>query len=234
MELSRACSEKEKIIVMSLIIKILQMLGAWLGLKGRRLSDLLVPILIVAIAAESVALYRGYEKYKKEKSTSKVLANSLSNIGKPPERVSISTKNGTVEALVSTPINLTNRNIKDRYSEDISLVKSMGVKEKDISGIQKISSNTHDTIYIPMIKNAFGGLEAHYTDKFATINVSVDSTRNSIIDYSIRDSLVIIDFQKKHSILFGLIKWRESKRVEVHSLNPKTTITGFEVVHKIE
>lgn len=223
---------------MGLIIKILQKLGAWLwsklGAKGRRFSDLLVPILLVAIAAESVVLYRSYEQYKKEESTSKVLANSLSNIGKSPERISLNTRNGTVEALVSTPINLTKRNIKDRYSEDISPVKSMGVKERDILGIQKISTNTHDTIYVPMVENAFGGLEAHYTDKFATINVFVDSSRNSLIDYSICDSLVVIDYQKRRSILFGLIKWRESKRIEVHSLNPKTTITGFEVVRKIE
>lgn len=223
---------------MSLIIKILQKLGAWLwsklGAKGRRFSDLLMPILLVAIAAESVVLYRSYEKYKKEESTSKVLANSLSNIGKSPERISLNTRNGTVEALVSTPINLTKRNIKDRYSEDIYPVKSMGVKERDILGIQKISTNTHDTIYVPMVENAFGGLEAHYTDKFATINIFVDSSRNSLIDYSICDSLVVIDYQKRRSILFGLIKWRESKRIEVHSLNPKTTITGFEVVRKIE
>lgn len=223
---------------MSLIIKILHGFGVWfwskLGLKERHISDLLVPVLLVAIAAESVALYRGYERNRKIENTSKTLANSLSNIGKAPEKAVLSTKKGSIQALVATPSGLTNKNIKDRYSEDIEPVKSIGVNAKDVTGIQKITTDTHDTIYTPMISNSFGGLEAHYKDNFATINVSVDSTRNSIIDYSIRDSLVIINFQKKHSILFGLIKWRESKKVEVHSLNPKTTISGFEVIHKIE
>lgn len=223
---------------MSLIIKILHGFGVWfwskLGSKERHISDLLVPILLVAIAAESVALYRGYERNRKIENTSKTLANSLSNIGKAPEKAVLSTKKGSIQALVATPSGLTNKNIKDRYSEDIEPVKSIGVNAKDVTGIQKITTDTHDTIYTPMISNSFGGLEAHYKDNFATINVSVDSTRNSIIDYSIRDSLVIINFQKKHSILFGLIKWRESKKVEVHSLNPKTTISGFEVIHKIE
>jgi hypothetical protein len=224
--------------MMSLIIKILHGFGVWfwskLGSKERHISDLLVPVLLVAIAAESVALYRGYERNRKIENTSKTLANSLSNIGKAPEKAVLSTKKGSIQALVATPSGLTNKNIKDRYSEDIEPVKSIGVNAKDVTGIQKITTDTHDTIYTPMISNSFGGLEAHYKDNFATINVSVDSTRNSIIDYSIRDSLVIINFQKKHSILFGLIKWRESKKVEVHSLNPKTTISGFEVIHKIE
>lgn len=223
---------------MSLIIKILHGFGVWfwskLGSKERHISDLLVPVLLVAIAAESVALYRGYERNRKIENTSKTLANSLSNIGKAPEKAVLSTKKGSIQALVATPSGLTNKNIKDRYSEDIEPVKSIGVNAKDVTGIQKITTDTHDTIYTPMISNSFGGLEAHYKDNFATINVSVDSTRNSIIDYSIRDSLVIINFQKRHSILFGLIKWRESKKVEVHSLNPKTTISGFEVIHKIE
>jgi len=223
---------------MSLIIKILHGFGVWfwskLGSKERHISDLLVPVLLVAIAAESVALYRGYERNRKIENTSKTLANSLSNIGKAPEKAVLSTKKGSIQALVATPSGLTNKNIKDRYSEDIEPVKSIGVNAKDVTGIQKITTDTHDTIYTPMISNSFGGLEAHYKDNFATINVSIDSTRNSIINYSIRDSLVIINFQKKHSILFGLIKWRESKKVEVHSLNPKTTISGFEVIHKIE
>lgn len=223
---------------MSLIIKILHGFGVWfwskLGSKERHISDLLVPVLLVAIAAESVALYRGYERNRKIENTSKTLANSLSNIGKAPEKAILSTKKGSIQALVATPSGLTNKNIKDRYSEDIEPVKSIGVNAKDVTGIQKITTDTHDTIYTPMISNSFGGLEAHYKDNFATINVSIDSTRNSIINYSIRDSLVIINFQKKHSILFGLIKWRESKKVEVHSLNPKTTISGFEVIHKIE
>lgn len=223
---------------MSLIIKILHGFGVWfwskLGSKERHVSDLLVPVLLVAIAAESVALYRGYERNRKIENTSKTLANSLSNIGKAPEKAVLSTKKGSIQALVATPSGLTNKNIKDRYSEDIEPIKSIGVNAKDVTGIQKITTDTRDTIYTPMTRNSFGGLEAHYKDNFATINVSIDSTRNSIINYSIRDSLVIINFQKKHSILFGLIKWRESKKVEVHSLNPKTTISGFEVIHKIE
>lgn len=223
---------------MSLIIKILHGFGVWfwskLGSKERHISDLLVSVLLVAIAAESVALYRGYERNRKIENTSKTLANSLSNIGKAPEKAVLSTKKGSIQALVATPSGLTNKNIKDRYSEDIEPIKSIGVNAKDVTGIQKITTDTRDTIYTPMVSNSFGGLEAHYKDNFATINVSIDSTRNSIINYSIRDSLVIINFQKKHSILFGLIKWRESKKVEVHSLNPKTTISGFEVIHKIE
>lgn len=223
---------------MSLIIKILHGFGVWfwskLGSKERHISDLLVPVLLVAIAAESVALYRGYERNRKIENTSKTLANSLSNIGNAPEKAVLSTKKGSIQALVATPSGLTNKNIKDRYSEDIEPIKSIGVNAKDVTGIQKITTDTRDTIYTPMVSNSFGGLEAHYKDNFATINVSIDSTRNSIINYSIRDSLVIINFQKKHSILFGLIKWRESKKVEVHSLNPKTTISGFEVIHKIE
>lgn len=223
---------------MSLIIKILRGFGVWfwskLGTKDRHISDLLVPVLLVAIAAESVALFRGYERNRKVENTSKTLANSLSNIGKAPKRAVLSTKNGSIQALVTTPSDLTNKNIKERYSKEIEPVKSIGVNAKDVTGVQKIITIAHDTIYIPMISNSFGGLEAHYKDNFTTINVNIDSTRNSTIDYSIRDSLVIIDFQKKHSILFGLIKWRESKKVEVHSLNPKMRISEFEVIHKIE
>ena len=140
---------------MSLIIKILHGFGVWfwskLGSKERHISDLLVPVLLVAIAAESVALYRGYERNRKIENTSKTLANSLSNIGKAPEKAVLSTKKGSIQALVATPSGLTNKNIKDRYSEDIEPVKSIGVNAKDVTGIQKITTDTHDTIYTPMI-----------------------------------------------------------------------------------
>ena len=46
--------------MMSLIIKILHGVGVWfwskLGSKERHIYDLLVPVMLVAIAAESVAL----------------------------------------------------------------------------------------------------------------------------------------------------------------------------------
>lgn len=225
-------------MMMKVIFKLLQTLGAWfwskLGQKDRHISDLLVPVLLVAIAAESVALYRGYERSRKVESTSKALAKTVSSIGTVPEKVAVKTQNGTVEGRVAVPNRLTQRNIKDRFSNEIAPVRSIGVKAKDITGVEKVATDTHDTVQAKAEDNAFGGMEIHYADKFATINVEIDSVRESFIDYSIRDSLVIISFQKKHSLLFGLIKWRENKKVEVHSLNPKTTISGFEVVHKIE
>lgn len=221
-------------IIFSILREIGSKLWEKMGSKGRSFSDLLVPILLVAIATESVILYRGYERVKKMEESAKALTNTVSNIGRPAKNIEVKTKRGIVTAAVTEPLSLTKQNIKDRYSEDLAVSKSMGVKADDVNDISHLALVTIDTVTVPIIVNKFGGKDIHYTDDFATINVEIDSTKYANIDYSIKDSLVITSYQKKHKFLFGLIRWKEQKKTEVHSLNPKAKIIGLEIIEKLE
>ena len=118
---------------------------------------------------------------------------------------------------------MTKKNIQVRYDD---LLKSTKIKPKDVQGMVSVGKVTADTVRVPVEVDSFGGLKTGYKDKFTTINVNISKDRSAAIDYAIWDSISVINEQKKHSILFGLIKWKETERTTVVSHNPKSKIVG--------
>lgn len=115
---------------------------------------------------------------------------------------------------------VTNKNLSSMYGK---LLKSSKTKPKDVDNITSVGAITAGTDTVICLVDSFGGLQAHWQDKYIDIKVDIDSTRKAMIDYKMKDSLTIITFQKKHSILFGLIKWKSYEGCKVIMHNPKST-----------
>ena len=90
---------------------------------------------------------------------------------------------------------------------------------------------TTDTVVVEAKVDSFGGLKTGYTDSFVDISVDIDKERRSKIAYNVRDSLTVMVTQKKHSILFGLFKWKEYEKAVVVNHNPKAVTTHVEIMN---
>jgi len=83
---------------------------------------------------------------------------------------------------------------------------------------------------VTCLVDTFGGIKAGVHDEWANIDVEINKERQAIFDYSFKDSLTIMTVQKKHSILFGLIKWREHESTKVISHNPNAEISTLQTI----
>lgn len=161
------------------------------------------------------------KRAKEAKKLSDTMENSLSLINQKAEvttiqlRDSLAVKQAEVEKL-----QVTNQNLQSLYGD---LLKSTKTKSKDIKELTNISTATSGVDTVICEVDSFSGLKAHWVDNYINIRVDIDSARRAVIDYNIKDSLTVISYQKKHSILFGLIKWNSYEGCKVITHNPKST-----------
>ncbi|MCM1142674.1 MAG: hypothetical protein NC453_29225 [Muribaculum sp.] len=128
-------------------------------------------------------------------------------------------------------LNVTKENLEAKYNK---LLNASKVKAKDVNSVTEIATVTASIDTVSAVKDSFGGIRAELKDPFVRIDVEVLPDLNAIIDYEVRDSLTVIDVQKKHSWLFVLIKWKEHKSVRVINHNPKAQIVSLQTIDVIE
>lgn len=128
-------------------------------------------------------------------------------------------------------LNFTQSNLQARYDKLLAASKT---KSKDVNNVTEVTSVVHSVDTVVVIVDSFGGIKAKLEDAFVDIDVEVLPNRNIIIDYEVRDSLTIFNIQKKHSWLFGLIKWKEQKGIKVINHNPKAEIINLRTIDIIE
>lgn len=128
-------------------------------------------------------------------------------------------------------LNVTRDNLKAKYDK---LLNASKLKPKDVSSVTEVETIIHDIDTVPAVMDSLGGISAKLEDSFVKINVEVLPDRNTVIDYEIRDSLTIVNVQKRRSILWGLIKWKKSKGIRVINHNPKATIVSLQTIDVIE
>lgn len=128
-------------------------------------------------------------------------------------------------------LTMTKDNIQARYDQ---LLKSTKTNKKDVGNVTQVATATHSKDTVIALVDSFGGIKANLSDSFVDIDVEVLPNRNTIINYEMRDSLTLLNIQKKHSWLFGLIKWKEHKGLRVINHNPKAEITHVQTIDVIE
>ena len=128
-------------------------------------------------------------------------------------------------------LNFTQSNLQARYDKLLAASKT---KSKDVNNVTEVASVVHSVDTVIAVVDSFGGIKAKLEDAFVDIDVEVLPNRNTIIDYEVRDSLTIFNIQKKHSWLFGLIKWKEQKEIKVINHNPKAEIINLRTIDIIE
>ena len=128
-------------------------------------------------------------------------------------------------------LRMTAENVQAKYNE---LLTASSIKKKDVNQVATIGTEAKDTVYVPVEVDSFGGMQTGYKDSFIDISVSISPERLATIGYASRDSLSLIVTQKKHSLLFGLIKWRSLEKTTVINHNPNATISSLETINVIE
>lgn len=128
-------------------------------------------------------------------------------------------------------LNYTKDNLEAKYR---GLLKASKLKPKDVNSVTEVVTVIHEIDTVIAEIDTFGGIKAQLQDPFVNIDVEVQPDLKTMIDYEVRDSLTIISVQKKHSWLFGLIKWREHKETRVVNHNPKATVTNLQTIEVLE
>lgn len=199
--------------------------------------DYFLPMLLIVVVGLAFSTWKFYGESKALKKKVGQLENTVSNIGKNNmTATTVKTDKGDVTVAEVEPLKATDKNVKDRYGKEMDIVKeASGAKPKDVDNLSSVEVATSDSVQAPVTVEPFGGLTTHFSDDYTTIDVRIDSMKTATITYEVRDSLVIVSWAKRHSILFGLIKWKSKKRrYEAFSKNPKATIRSFEVLERLE
>lgn len=128
-------------------------------------------------------------------------------------------------------LSFTKDNLEAKYKK---LLKASQLKPKDVNTITEVVTVIHEVDTVLAEVDTFGGIKAQLQDPFVSIDVEVQPDLNTVIDYEVRDSLTVVTVQKKHSWLFGLIKWKEHKSTRVINHNPKASIVDLQTIDVIE
>lgn len=188
--------------------------------------------LYIAVFLLSAVLTANCVRESKYREKAEALEETVSGLNQEmkKERLVFRDSIAVCQAEIKT-LAMTKDNIEARYSE---LLKASSLKPKDVNAVTEVVTVVHsvDTVYAEA--DSFGGVRAKLEDPFVSIGVEVFPSLETIIDYSVRDSLTVVSVQKKHSWLFGLIKWKEHKSVRVINHNPKADVTGLNMVEVIE
>ena len=188
--------------------------------------------LVIATACLAWYAVDTTKKLQKAKKMSETLETTISDLNQKMHVFEIRMNDSTtIHAATVKNLRMTASNIQAKYNE---LLAASKIKKKDVNQVATIGTETIDTVYVPVAVDNFGGLKTGYKDQFIDISVCIDPERLATIAYSARDSLSLIVTQKKHSILFGLIKWKSLEKTTVINHNPKATISSLETINVIE
>ena len=196
------------------------------------ISQRLVGILIIAFVALAWYSYDTTVRLRKAQKMSDALETTISDLNQKIDRYEIQMNDSTrLHAATVKNLRMTADNIQAKYNE---LLAASNIKKKDVNSVATIGTETRDTVYVPTETDSFGGLQTSYKDQFIDISVNINPERMATIAYAARDSLSLIVTQKKHSILFGLIKWKSLEKTTVINHNPNATISSLQTIDVIE
>lgn len=195
---------------------------------GMKLSG----VLFVTVACLMWYAVNTTKRLCQAQQTAETLETTISDLHQQVRTFEIRMNDSTrFHAATVNNLRMTADNIQARYND---LLKASGTKKKDVNQVSTVSTESRDTVYVPVAVDSFGGLQAGYKDQFIDISVEITPDKIAKIGYASRDSLSVLVTQKKHSILFGLIKWRSLEKTTVVNHNPNSTISSLEVINVIE
>ena len=169
-----------------------------------------------------------FDKWQAEKKRSAALESTITKLHQDIDTFTVRLNDSTMlHAARVENLQMTKKNLEAKCGD---LLKQLSVKPKTVEKYVEVTSTVHDTAWAEVLTDTFGGMSARYKDDFANIGVYIDKKRNAKFDYSIKDSITVVNARKKHSILFGLIKWKGKPKTTVINHNPNAKITEFEAI----
>lgn len=181
----------------------------------------LIWYLIVIVVILACLLSYESKQARNYKANANTLENTISSLNQQIKTSTIKLNDSlSLKQAEIKSLEITKRNLQALYGE---LLKASDTKAKDAQTLVNVGTITAGKDTVVCLVDTFGGIRAVWQDKYVNIQVNIDSARKAAIDYSIRDSLTIISYEKKHSLLFGLIKWKSYEGCKVITHNPKAT-----------
>ena len=188
--------------------------------------------LLIVVFVLGYSLHQSGLKVQKYKKEADVYENTISDLNQQIKQTEIKMNDSiTLYQAEVKNLNYSIDNLKAQYNK---LLKSSRLRARDVQSITNIATKVEDRDTVVAVKDTTAGIKAMYCDQFVKINVNVLFNMKTVIDYEIRDSLSVINVQKKHSILFGLIKWKSLESTRVINHNPKARIVGLETINVVE
>lgn len=196
------------------------------------IASKLAGVLIIAFLALVWYSVDTTKRLHKAKQKSETLETTISDMHQKIDRYEIRINDSTrLHAATVKNLRMTTKNIQAKYND---LLAASKMKPKDVNNITTVGTESKDTVFVPVEVDSFGGLQTGYKDNFIDISVNISPEKLATIGYASRDSLSLIVNQKKHSILFGLIKWRSLEKTTIINHNPNSTISSIETINVIE
>lgn len=186
-------------------------------------------IVFFALCTYSYNVTKAYYEQKKRAET---FTQTITDMQQEVSRYKVALNDSV--SVFAARVNVLNMTVDNLKAKNGKLLNDLNIKPKNVSKMSSVTTSTKDTIRVPMYTDSFNGLRADYSDDFTKIAVSVNNKKECLIDYLVTDSIVLVNEQKKHSILFGLFKWYENEKTTVISKNPKTTVQNVETINIVK
>lgn len=192
------------------------------------MRDKTVTVLLVLCIVLGAGLYSYYEAYHKQKEYATSFEDTITGLQTEIKKETIRLNDSiSLYQAEARTLAFSKKNLEAKYNE---LLKASKTRPKDVNAVTGVSTHTHSVDTVICLVDSFGGIKAGVHDQWADIDVEINRERKAIIDYNFKDSLTIMTVQKKRSILFGLIKWREHESTKVISHNPNAEITSLQTI----
>ena len=203
-------------------------------LINSKVNIIVISILITIITGLFISNKMYYEKYNKEKHLSSQLSNSVNNLNQQIKHISIKLNDSTsILANEIEVLYLKSENYKKLQVEETKIVEKLKLKIRDLNSQSNIITKITDTVFVPTIQKDTISL-VKYNDNFVNIECEIGKIKSKIT-YSYTDSLIIYDYRKRKSWLFGLFKTEsKSNKLVVISKNPKSKITNIQMIKIIQ
>lgn len=192
------------------------------------MKNKIIIILSIICVALSLGLKGFYSQYVKQKKLANAFETTITDLHSEikRERIRLNDSIMLYQAEANT-LAFSKKNLEAKYHD---LLKASKTRPKDVNSVTGVSTQTHSIDTVTCLVDTFGGIKAGIHDAWTDIDVEITQEREAIFDYSFKDSLTIMTVQKKHSILFGLIKWKSHESTKVISHNPNAEVSALETI----
>lgn len=192
------------------------------------MKNKIIVILSIVCVALSLSLKGFYSQYVKQKKLANAFETTITDLHSEikRERIRLNDSIMLYQAEANT-LAFSKKNLEAKYHD---LLKASKTRPKDVNSVTGVSTQTHSIDTVTCLVDTFGGIKAGVHDAWTDIDVEITQEREAIFDYSFKDSLTIMTVQKKHSILFGLIKWKSHESTKVISHNPNAEVSALETI----
>lgn len=192
------------------------------------MKNKIIVILSIVCVALSLGLKGFYSQYVKQKKLANAFETTITDLHSEikRERIRLNDSIMLYQAEANT-LAFSKKNLEAKYHD---LLKASKTRPKDVNSVTGVSTQTHSVDTVTCLVDTFGGIKAGVHDAWTDIDVEITQEREAIFDYSFKDSLTIMTVQKKHSILFGLIKWKSHESTKVISHNPNAEVSALETI----